>query len=210
MKNQDRILAEFCKRTVMTLVDLMEIDKWSQATVHRYLNKWKAFNSFNHNGRYYVLKDIPRFDVFGLWNYKGIRFSKYGNLTKTIIGLVDNSERGMTASELGVLVGNEVHPFLKRLIANGSLMRSKKPGGYVYFSSDPHIRDAQEKYILDKNTSITEQVLLETAVAVLIEKIKNPELEAIELAVLLCSRGIVIQENDISSFLSFHGLTKKK
>lgn len=210
MKTQDRILAEFCKRTVMTLVDLMEIDRWSPATVHRYLNKWKAFNSFNRNGRYYVLKDIPRFDVFGLWNYKGIRFSRYGNLTKTIIGLVDNSKRGMTASELCVLVGNEVHPFLKRLIANGSLMRSKKPGGYVYFSSDPQIRDAQEKYILDKNTSVTEQLPLETAVAVLIEKIKNPELEAIELAALLRSRGIVIQGNDVSSFLSFHGLTKKK
>ena len=210
MKKQDKILAEFRKRIVMTLVDFMELDNWSSATVHRYLNKWEALNSFNHNGRYYVLRDVPHFDEFGLWNYEGIRFSRLGNLTKTIVGLVESSGSGILASELSILLGNEVHPFLARLMTKGSLTRLKKPGGYVYFSSVTQVREAQEKFLLNKESSVAAQLPLEKAVAVLIEKIKNPELEAFELASLLSSRGIAIQGKDVTGFLSFHGLTKKK
>ena len=210
MKNQDNILAEFNKKTVLTLAQIMEIDGCSASTAYRYLKKWKAINSFNQNGRCYVLKDSPRFDAYGLWTFNDIRFSKYGNLTKTIIGLVENSEGGMNASEISVLVGYEVHSILKNLIAQESLMRLKKPGGYVYISSDQKLRETQEKYILDQETLLAEQLPLEKAVAVLVEKIKNPALEATELAALLHRRGTSIQANDISSFLSLHGLTKKK
>ncbi len=61
------VLAEFRKKVVMTLIDIIEIDNWSSATVRRYLKKWEALTSFNYNGRYYVLGDIPSFDEFGLW-----------------------------------------------------------------------------------------------------------------------------------------------
>ena len=210
MKKQDKVLAEFRQRVVMTLVDFMELDNWSSATVHRYLKKWEVFNSFNHNGRYYVLRDVPRFDEFGLWNYESIRFSRFGNLTETIVGLVENSGSGMLASELSVLLGNEVHPFLARLLAKGCLTRLKQRGGHIYFSSTPEVREAQENFLLDKECSVAAQLSLEKAVAILIEKIKNPELEAYELAALLSSRRITLREEEVYGFLSLHGLTKKK
>ncbi len=206
MKKQDKVLIEFRKKVVMTLVDLIEIDNWSSATVRRYLKKWEALTSFNYNGRYYVLGDIPNFDEFGLWNYNGIRFSKFGNLTKTIVGLVDNSERGMVASELSVLLGNEVHPFLSRLLGKGYLTREKQRGGHIYFSSAPGIREKQDKFLLDKKDA---QLPLDKAVALLIEKIKNPDLEAHELAKLLCSQGTAVQEQEVYGFLSLHDLAKK-
>lgn len=209
MKQQDKVLAEFRKKVVMTLVDFMKIDNWSSATVRRYLKKWEALTSFNHNGRYYVLGDIPSFDEFGLWNYKGVRFSRFGNLTETIVGLVEYSESGMFASELSVLLGNEVHPFLSRLLAKGYLTRVKQREGHIYFSSAPRIRENQEKSLLDKKCAVAAQLPLDKAVAILIEKIKNPELEADELAVLLCSQGIALQEQDVYGFLSLHGLAKK-
>ncbi len=209
MKNQDIVLVEFRKKVVMTLVDFMKIDNWSPATVRRYLKKWKALTSFNHNGRYYVLGDIPRFDEVGLWNYKGVRFSMFGNLTETIVGLVENSESGMLASELSVLLGNEAHPFLARLSAKGYLARMKQRGGHIYFSSTPRIRENQEKSLLDKKRLLSAQLPSDKAVAVLIEKIKNPELEADELAALLRSQGIALQGEDVYGFLSLHGLAKK-
>jgi hypothetical protein len=210
MRKQDNVLAEFRQRVVMTLVDFMELDNWSSATVHRYLKKWEALNSFNYNGRYYVLRYVPRFDEFGLWNYEGIRFSRFGNLTETIIGLIENSGSGMLASELSVLLGNEVHPFLARILAKGCLTRLKQRGGHIYFSSTPGVREAQEKSLLDKKCSVAAQLSLEKAVAILIEKIKNPELEAYGLAALLRSRGIALREQDVYGFLCLHGLAKKK
>lgn len=210
MKQQDKILAEFRKNVVMTLADFLKLNNWSSTTVRRYLKKWEALTSFNYNGRYYVLGDLPRFDEFGLWNYKGVRFSRFGNLTETIVGLVENSESGMLASELSGLLGNEVHPFLSRLLAKGYLTRLKQRGGHIYFSATPRLRENQEKSLLDKKSVVAAQLPLEKAVAILIEKIKNPELDADELAALLCSQGIALQGQDVYGFLFLHGLAKKK
>jgi predicted transcriptional regulator len=115
----------------------------------------------------------------------------------------------MLASELSVLLGNEVHPFLARLLAKGYLTRLKQCEGHIYFSSTPRIREAQEKSLLDKKCAVAAQLSLEKAVALLIEKIKNPELEADELAALLRSRGIALREQEVYGFLSLHGLAKK-
>ncbi len=210
METKDKLLAEFRERTVMNLNELMELFNCSPATVHRYLDKWGSFSSLNFNSRYYVLKDIPAFDEFGIWKYNGISFSKYGNLTKTIIGLVDNSKSGMNASELSECIGSGVHTILTKLTEKGLLIRFKKAGGYIYFSSDPNIRKAQEQYIDYSESSFTSQLSLEKAIAVLIEKIRNPELEPAELAALLRKRGVAVQETAISSFLLLHGLIKKK
>lgn len=210
MKTKDKLLAEFREKIVMSLNELMELFNCSPATVHRYLKKWGSFNSLNFNNRYYVLKDIPVFDEFGIWIYNGISFSKYGNLTKTIIGLVDNSKSGMNASEISERVASGAHTILTSLTEKGLLIRLKKPGGYMYFSSDPNIRKEQEQYINYRESSFTAHLSLEKAIAVLIEKIRNPELEPAQLAVLLRKRGVVVQETAISSFLSLHGLSKKK
>ena len=79
------IFAAFHKRKVLSLPELMELLKKSVATVRRRLKEWKVFSSYNHNGRYYVLPEIPQFDVLGLWKYQNIFFSKS---TLSAVGVV--------------------------------------------------------------------------------------------------------------------------
>ncbi len=64
---KDKVLVLFRDKKVMTLAQLALHLQRSQRTVHRQLKQWRAFNSYNKNGRYYVLSDIPKFDSNGLW-----------------------------------------------------------------------------------------------------------------------------------------------
>lgn len=66
--------------------------------------KWRAYTSFNHNGRYYTLPGIPQFDQNGIWKYQTILFSKYGNLKQTIIQLIIQSDKGLSAKEIAQVV----------------------------------------------------------------------------------------------------------
>jgi len=75
----DKGLELFRKEKVMSLKQLADRLNCSERTVQRQLKKWRTYTSYNQNGRYYVLPDIPRFDEHGLWRYKGIFFSRYGN-----------------------------------------------------------------------------------------------------------------------------------
>ncbi len=46
------------------------------------LKQWRTYNSYNKNGRYYALPEVPIFDENGLWHYGDIYFSKHGTLKK--------------------------------------------------------------------------------------------------------------------------------
>ena len=74
-KNQDSFaFAFFRKKKVVTIQELINVLKKSIATVRRRLKKWKAFTSYNQNGRYYALPEIPKFNSFGLWKYRKVLF----------------------------------------------------------------------------------------------------------------------------------------
>ena len=82
-------LLRACK--VMTRAKLARPMQCSHRTVQRRLHELQAINSYNKNGRYYVLLDVPNFDGHGLWHDRDIGLSRYGNLTGTVIQLVRNS-----------------------------------------------------------------------------------------------------------------------
>ena len=98
--------------------------------------KWRTFTSFNKNGCYTVLPDIPGFDEDGLWRYKGIFFSRHGNLKQTLIAVVNHSPAGLTSAEAGALVGASVRSFLAQSHNIQPLCREKIAGRFVYFSQD--------------------------------------------------------------------------
>ncbi len=56
------VLEIFRQDKVMSLKQLADLLGCSERTVQRYLNKWRTHTSYNKNGRYYILPDIPRFD----------------------------------------------------------------------------------------------------------------------------------------------------
>ena len=106
----------FDSNKIATLEDIKkEIGSNSRMTVYRLLCQINYLSSYSHRGQYYTLPHIPDFDHYGLWSFKAIRFSKYGNLLNTVLNLVQFSEGGLTAPELESLLEVETQPALRKL-----------------------------------------------------------------------------------------------
>lgn len=203
------VLERFREKVVMTIEELKCLKDWSSVTVRRRLKKWGAYTSYNHNGRYYVLPDIPRFDSNGLWSYEGIRFSRNGTLTRSAVHLVESSDAGMPASELSKLLGCEMHPILSRLTKSGALKRKLYSGRNIYFStrSCKFVTQNRARGLV---APVVAKILSgETAIMLLVEKIKRPDASVRELVAHVLSLGMKIEEEVAESFLERHGLQKK-
>jgi hypothetical protein len=81
-------------------------------TARRRLKAWRAYTSYNRNGRYYTLPEIAQFDDMGLWRHQGAFFSKHGNLKQTLVHLVVHSVQGLSGAEFGEILGLQPRSFL--------------------------------------------------------------------------------------------------
>ncbi len=122
------------REKVMTIHDLINRMMVSEITVRRKLKKSGAITSYNKNGRYYTLPHIPTFDSYGLWNYKDIRFSRYGNMNQTIKQLINRSSGGLHTEVISELIAYPPHSLLYQLCVKSAIQREKLHGRYVYFS----------------------------------------------------------------------------
>jgi len=127
-------LAEFGARKVLTVGELAGMLGCSVATARRRLKAWGCLTSFNRNGRYYVLPDVPDFDEHGVWHHRDIGFSTHGNLIQTIVALIRQSRSGLTAAELGKMLGTNVNSFLSRCARREVVKRLKYGRAFVYTS----------------------------------------------------------------------------
>ena len=98
------VLHAFQRRKVLTKKELLEEAGCSTMTAWRLLHQHGYFTSYNDNARHYTLIGIPQFDEQGLWVHRHVRFSKWGSLTKTIVGLVQDSASGLTAEQVQQLL----------------------------------------------------------------------------------------------------------
>ena len=73
--NPKDAVKRFQKVKVVTIEQLVGLLESSVITARRQLKKWRAYTSFNMNGRYYTLPGIARFDENGIWKYQRILFS---------------------------------------------------------------------------------------------------------------------------------------
>ena len=89
------------------------------------LKQWRAYTSYNQNGKYYTLPQVPRFSQHGLWRYKDVSFSKHGNLKKTIIHLVTVSTAGLSGKQLGELLWLSPQSFLHHFRKCPGIYREK-------------------------------------------------------------------------------------
>jgi len=85
------------KEKVFTLNRLVLFLGCSSRTAQTKLKQWRTYTSYNQNGKYYTMPNVPQFDHHGLWHYKDKFFSKHGNLKKTVIHLICTSESGPIA-----------------------------------------------------------------------------------------------------------------
>lgn len=196
-------------RKIATLAELALHLNYSRRTVQRRLADWHAIRSYNRNGSYYALPDIPTFDANGLWRYRGVYFSKFGNLPETFAELVAHSPAGLTASEAGELLGLRPSSFLWSLREHHALSREKHMGCYLYLSSAPDRSQAQRR----QRELMSGAARLPTdseAVAILIEKIKHPDLGHEALSRQLDKQKVFVGPAIIHDFFLRHNLAEKK
>jgi hypothetical protein len=208
--DENNVLKRFRDKKVLTIAQLVEFLECSVITVRRCLKKWKTYTSFNKNGRYYTLPEIPEFDKNGKWKYQTILFSKYGNLKQTIIQLVKQSKAGLSAKEITEIIELRSNSsFLSQLQNFPGIRREKHQGRFVYFSDEPEIYDEQkQKCTLYRQGAIRFPSDAD-AVVILVQFIKHPNISIEELCDRVAQQGKKIDSCVIESFLEYHDLLKK-
>ena len=196
-------------RKIVTLAGLALHLGCSRRTVQRRLADWRAIGSYNRNGAYYTLPDIPEFDANGLWRYQGVFFSRFGSLPETFVELVARSPAGLTAAQAGELLGLRPSSFLWSLREHPALRREKHGGRYLYLSSDPARGQAQrqQRALMRKAARLPTDA---EAVAILVEKIKHPSLSDEQLSRRLEKQKISIDPEIVHGFFLRHDLAVKK
>lgn len=141
------ILKKFRSKKVLTIEDLTVLLARSIRTARRFVKEHQIMTSINKNARFYTLPDIPIFDRNGIWQYQDIFFSQYGNLKQTILHLILDSESGLTAIEVGRMVGlADNSPFMSTLKKIDTIKKEEfGKRGYIYYAHELEIYQRQKK-----------------------------------------------------------------
>jgi len=207
--NDTKIFKIIFRKKTITIDELSSYLKSSIKTARRRLKLWEAYRSYNQNGRYYTLPNIPEFDENGLWIYRKIGFSKYGNLKQTAINLIRYSQAGLDVAEMNNLLGISVRSFLTALQKNPDIKREKIHGRFVYFTVVEEDYISQQDYRAGM-TRITQLPNDTEVILILVETIKNPHLNIEELSLKLREINCIVTPESIRNLFAYHGLTVKK
>ena len=198
-------LENFRRWKVITIEQLVTLLECSVITARRRLKQWRTHTSINKNGRYYTLPEIPVFDKYGLWRYQAILFSKHGNLKRTIVALITDSTKGLSAAEIAEIVGLVPNSsFLSQLKDVPGVKREKREGRFIYLSDQSDIYARQQRRF--------EAIAFPTeaqAVLILVQLIKNFDIGIEELAARVSDQGLSVEPAAVQRFLHFHDLLKK-
>jgi hypothetical protein len=133
------------QRKIATLEEVQEgIGNASPRTVFRKLKQLEYITSYSHRGKYYTLRSIARFRAQGLWHFRSVCFSRFGNLLETAVAFVQRSDAGYSAGELKVILGVKTKHALAQLADEGRLQREKM-GIAIYFSADKSLARRQHR-----------------------------------------------------------------
>jgi len=146
-KYSTQAIEKFLKHHKIATIDQLKtaIGNPARCTVFRKLADLEYLSSYSHRGKYYTLRSIARFNVLGLWDYRSVWFSRFGNLLDTAEALVRSSEAGYTATELKEVLHVKTKHALTQLVRSGRLQREPFESVYVYLSGEDSIADRQRK-----------------------------------------------------------------
>jgi hypothetical protein len=208
------VLTAFQQKKVLTKKELLQAAGCSPMTAWRLLRQQGYVTSYNHNARFYTIVGIPQFDSHGLWAYRKVRFSKWGPLTKTIVGVIEDSAAGMTAEQLQQLLQlKNAQPPLTRLTQENRLTREKISGRFVYFPvAEAARRKQQEQRSKETAPGFVARPLppLEQIIALLVEIIQRPRNTPRQWARRLARRGVRMGTNEIQAVLEHYRIDLKK
>jgi hypothetical protein len=209
--NDSLVIATFAKKKVLTINELqILIPLLSVRTIYTRLKGWNAITSYNKNGKFYTLTTIAIFDSYGLWHYNDIHFSKYGNLKQTLIHLIKSSENGLNALEIAELMRMDHRSFLSHFSLLKEIQRTKIDGIYIWFSGDADTCQRQKAARLGASKNkIALEIKDSIAILILVERVRNPEMELETLSELLSKQGVYIKPETIGAFFSYHRIEKK-
>jgi len=206
----DTVIRRIKRAKVFTIMQLADWLSCSVPTARRRLKHSQAYTSYNHNGRYYTLPQIPDFDPLGLWGHRGISFSRHGNLKQTLVHLVTHSDSGLTASELEAIVGLRARSFLSHFRNHPQLRREKVKGRFVWFAADDVVRKEQMKSRMAREAQKASGLPSDSeAVLILVDLIRHPDTSIQQMAQRLRRHGTPIDREAICRLLVHHSLLKK-
>ena len=200
----------FVEKKVLTLQNLSGYFSVSVRTIQRMLRSLNTIRSYDHNGRYFSLEKLARFNPMGIWEYKDIHFSKFGTLKNTLAAIVNNSGQGMDATQIKDILGIDTRSFLFQYKGASGIKREKIGNHYVYFSSE------QQRFSLQlsnrkQGLASVAQAPLEgiAAISLLVATIKHPDFTFGQLSKHLSKQGIKIKPEQVEEFFICHGIEKK-
>ena len=203
-----QVLRRFTEEKVLTVPDLMNTLSCSLITVRRRLTEWNVHTSYNKNGRYYTLPSIPAFDRNGIWCYRDVCFSKYGNLKHTVIGLAAKSQAGLTHTELQQIIGMNPKCFMARFSELPGIKKERYRNRIVYFSSDPEAYSAQKRNRFPPEPSAGALPSDAEAILILVELIHHPDLSIDELIAQLGRKGHTVQREAVVALCDRYRIKK--
>lgn len=200
----------FVEKKALTLQNLSGYLNVSVRTIQRMLSSLDMIRSYDHNGRYFSLEKLARFNSMGIWEYKNIHFSKFGTLKNTLVAIINNSSQGMDAIQIKDVLGVDTRSFLFQYKDASGIKREKIGNHYVYFSSEQQ-RFSRQLSNRKQGLASRAQAPLEgtTAISVLVATIKHPDFTFGQLSRHLSKQGIKIKPELIQDFFIFHGIEKK-
>jgi len=130
-------------------------------------------------------------------------------LPETFVQVVRNSQAGLTAEEVGALLGVRPSSYLWSLRNHPALKREKHQGRYVHMASEPGLYAQQRQHRLRMVETLRQPTPSE-AITILVEKIKHPALTDEALCRRLRKQDLQVETEMIGNFFARHGLTVKK
>ncbi len=133
-------------RKIATFDQLKEaLGNPARCTIFRKLAEMEYLSSYSHRGKYYTLRSIAKFNALGLWQYRSVWFSRFGNLIDTAEALVHCSDTGYTATELKNVLQVDANHALAKLVQSGRLQRDPFSSAYIYLSGESQVAQRQRK-----------------------------------------------------------------
>ncbi len=171
----------------------------------------EVISSINHNSRFYTLNELVDFDENGLWEKDGIRFSREGTLTGTVVAFVHRSPAGMTGDGIRSALGAATLSSLATLYRKNRVSRKDSKDGYLYLSADPQRRAEQEEEEqrqrqLDSN-GLPDQKLI---IALLTALIEYPQASKEKLLKFLQIKEVTMTMEMIDNIWRHYDLEKKR
>ena len=186
VRSAQQLVELFDVKPVIVLEEMQKaLGSASRATIFRLLVKVSYRRSYNRNGRYYTKHDPTRYDRHGLFSYKGIHFSRDGNLVATVARLICESSFGQSQRELQELLQVRVQTSLLAMVHDKQIARCKVAGQFIYLHPDSEIHTAQlakRRELFEQRRFELEEVTDAVVIEVLLILLRHPGASAGDVA----------------------------